>query len=371
MERRRWLEGRPRAAVCSTAVSTSQAVLATMLREHVAPTLRRSGFSGSGQDFHRQIDGNWAAINVQRDRYSTAAQLRFTINLGTASTCVRVEDGFEPDDPAREIECHWRVRIGTLLPSGGDTWWDVRAGMLAAEAQVLGESIAGHLIERGIPALERMASDEAILATYLDGAPRPGLPAAAMDVIGPILRRIGPRERFEAFLAGLDGDGSGLWTYTVIDDLGPKMGPARIAKALERLSAKGFEPRQQALIDLGFAAMSPAILEAVRPTLADSDWRIRFAAAQALGRLGDVASVPELAAMVVGEPVRSAAVHAAIALARVAPQLSTSELERVRGVITDRRDRAVGHDRSALSELLRRLPTPGGASAQRGPPRVP
>lgn len=336
-------------------VTTSQAVLATLLREHVAPTLRRSGFSGSGQDFHRPIDGNWAAINFQRDRYSTAAKLRFTINLGTASTAVRIEDGFAAEDPAREIECHWRTRIGTLLPSGDDTWWDVPAGMLATEARVLGEAIAGHLAERATPALERMASDEAILATYLDGEARPDLEFAAMDVVGPILRRIGPPERFKRFLAVLDGDGAAIRLYTMWDEFGPRMGPARIAKALQRLEAKGFEPRQQALTDLGFAAATPAILGAVRPGLGDADWRIRFAAAQALGRLGDVVSLPGLLAMVAVDPVRTAAVHAAVALQRLAPKLGDVDREQARVAITERRDRAVGHDRSALSEILRRI----------------
>lgn len=336
-------------------MTTSQGVLASMLREHVAPTLRRSGFSGSGQDFHRRIDGNWAAINVQRDRYSTAGELRFTINLGTASTAVRMEDGHAADDPAREIECHWRIRIGSLLPSGGDTWWTVRAGMRAGDAEALGETIARHLAEHGIPALERMASDEAILGTYLDGEPEPGLEFAAMDVIGPILRRIGPQERFERLLAVLDADGAALQLYTLLDDIGPRMGPARTGKALQRLEANRFEPRQQALLDLGFAQTSPAIVGAVRPALGDSDWRIRFAAAQALGRLGDVGSVPELVSIVVRDPVRTAAIHAAFALLRLAPQLPATERERVRSAITERRDRAVGHDRSALSEILRRI----------------
>ena len=326
-----------------------------MLREQVAPTLRHSGFSGSGQDFHRRIDGNWAAINVQRDRYSTAAELRFTINLGTASTAVRIEDGFAAEEPAREIECHWRIRIGSLLPSRGDTWWSVRSDMLAVEAQVLGETIASNLTEHAIPALERMATDAAILASYLDGEPRPGLAPAAMDVIGPILRRIGPLGRFEQFLAALDGDDAAIRQYTMFDDFGPRMGPARIAKALQRLEAKGFEPRQQALTDLGFAAVSPAILDAVRPALVDTDWRIRFAAAQALGRLGDSTSAQRLAAMVVRDPVRTAAVHAALALLRLSPGLDPRTREQAEAAIADRRDRAVGHDRSALSEILRRF----------------
>ena len=97
-------------------MATAQAGLHDLLREHVGPTLRERGFAGSGQDFYRRIDGNWAAVNVQRDRHSTAEEVRFTVNLGTASTEVRLEDGFSPDEPAREVDCHWRTRIGSLLP---------------------------------------------------------------------------------------------------------------------------------------------------------------------------------------------------------------------------------------------------------------
>jgi hypothetical protein len=180
---------------------------------------------------------------------------------------------------------------------------------------------------------------------------------AAMDVVGPILRRLGPPDRFERFLASLDADSAALDHYLFLDDLiKPRMGPTRIAKALERLRAKGFEPRQQALLDLGFAPASAEILDAIRPALADPDWRIRFAVARSLGRLGDASSVGALRALVVGDPRRDVVVHAAIALLRLAPQLRPSDRKANRGAIAERRDRAVGHDRSALSELLRRLP---------------
>jgi hypothetical protein len=328
----------------------------------VAPVLRERGFSGSGQDFHRRIDGNWAAVNIQRDRYSTAEDVRFTVNLGTASTAVRIEDGIAPDEPAREIDCHWRTRIGTLLPSHRDTWWSVRATGSDTETERLGQTLADHLSVLAVPWLEAMASDEAILATVLDGEPRAGLSSADMDVVGPILRRLGPPERFARWLAILDEPAEGqaaVAIYALFDDYPTaRMGAKRIEQRLEKLNAAGFERRQQALIDLGFAPPDERIVRAVRPCLDDGDWRIRFAAAQALGRLGDTASAPRLAAMVRHEPVRSAAVHAAVALVRLDRALDAAARAELRAAIADRRERAVGHDRAALSHVRRSLESP-------------
>ena len=338
---------------------TAQLILRDLLRQHVAPVLRGRGFGGSGQDFHRRIDGNWAAINVQRYRYSTADDVRFTINLGTASTAVRDEDGFPPDEPAREINCHWRARIGDLLPKPADTWWSVRSDAPASRIAALGNTIAGHLADRAVPKLEVMASDEAILATVLDGEPRPGLSTAQMDIVGPILRRLGPPERLTQYLEMLDMPAEGeaaAWVYTFFDPYPTaRMGEKRIEQRLEKLDARGFEPRQQAIIDLGFAQRSDRIVGAIRPALDDGDWRIRFAAAQALGRLGDRQSAPRLVEMVRYEPVRSAAVHAAFALVRLDRSLDAAGRSETRAAIADRRDRAVGHDRAALSHLIRSL----------------
>jgi Domain of unknown function (DUF4304)/HEAT repeats len=343
-------------------MSTAQVALRDLLREHVAPTLRERRFAGSAQDFHRRIDGNWAAINVQRDRYSTAEEVRFTVNLGTASTAVRTEDGFSPDEPAREIDCHWRTRIGDLLLKPADAWWSVRSDAPASRIVALGNTVAGHLADRAVPKLEVMASDEAILATVLDGEPRAGLEPADMDMVGPILRRLGPPGRFARWLDVLDEPAEGeaaLAVYTLFDDYPPaRMGARRIEQRLEKLDARGLEPRQQAIIDLGFAQRSDRIIGAIRPALDDGDWRIRFAAAQALGRLGDTQSAPRLAEMVRAEPVRFTAVHAAFALVRLDRSLDAAGRPETRAALADRRDRAVGHDRAALSHLIRSLDSP-------------
>ena len=142
----------------------------------------------------------------------------------------------------------------------------------------------------------------------------------------------------------------------MFDDCPPAaLGPVRIRKRLERLSATHSGTRQQAIIDLGYATPTDAIKAAVRPFLEDANRYLRWAAAQALGRLGDVSAVPRLVDMVRHDPDRHTAVHAAFALARMDHAVAPAVRSRVRDVIAERRERAVGHDRAALSELLRRM----------------
>lgn len=335
---------------------SAQSRLRDLLRDHVAPVLRARGFAGSGQDFHRQVEGNWAAINFQRDRYSTKAQLRFTVNLGTASTVVRVEDGFAPDEPAAEVDCHWRTRLGELLPPKRDLWWTVGADMTDADIARLGQELASHLADVAVPKLTEMATDEAILAAHLPAEPAAGLAPMSMDVIGPILRRLGPSPRFEHYLQVIDEDGAtSASLYTMFDGFPPVLGPKRIAARLEKLSAKGFAPRQQAIMDLGYAPHSEEIRAAIRPFLDDANKWFRAPAAEALGRLGDRASLPRLLEMVRHDQARRTAVYAAFALARLDRAATVAERPQIRRAITERRERAVGHDRAALSRLLRQM----------------
>jgi hypothetical protein len=53
-----------------------------------------------------------------------------------------------------------------------------------------------------------MASNRAILDVHLDGEPTTGMAPATMDVVGPILRRVGPAERFARYLEVVERDGA-------------------------------------------------------------------------------------------------------------------------------------------------------------------
>ena len=220
----------------------------------------------------------------------------------------------------------------------------------------LGRKLAGQLTKRAIPKLVAMSRDEAILGTVLAGEPRRGLSPAEMDVVGPILRRVGPPARFHRFLEILEeppeGDAAAR-TYRFFR-ASPRtpMGRKRVAKRLGRLNAVRFEPRRRAILDLGHAQPTARILSAIRPALEDPDWRVRFAAAQTLGLLGDRSAALRLTTMVRSDPVRAVAVYAAFALARLDASLDPSMRAEIRSAVEDRRERAVGHDRAALTHLV-------------------
>jgi len=337
-------------------MTTAQSVLRDLLRRRVAPVLRAQGYAGSGQDFHRTIDGNWAAINVQRDRYSTSAEVPFTINLGTASVVVRKEDGHPPDEPAREVECHWRFRVGELLPGRTDTWWTVRASMREEEVDLLGDTTAGHLVElgsagrrehglgRGDPRRLPAGGAEARHGACHDGR-RGSDPARARAARA--VRALPGRHRcrqsgraialHDVRRAPAGTDGSEADGHATRSTRGQGIRAAPAGNHGSRLCrAHRGHPRE-----------APASAGRPQP--------VRFAAAQSLGRLMDLSAMPHLDSMVRDDPSRLVAVHAAFALSRMDAARGSEDRERVRMAIEGRRERAVGHDRAALSELLRRL----------------
>src|SRR5215211_665604 len=92
----------------------AQDLFRAMLREQLAPELRRLGFKGSGQHYDLRADGgDCALLGFQKDAASTGGHVRFTINLvvvrGSGELC-------------------WRDRIGSLLDDPHDHWWTIRVG---------------------------------------------------------------------------------------------------------------------------------------------------------------------------------------------------------------------------------------------------
>jgi hypothetical protein len=126
---------------------TAQETYAAMLREQVAPRLRALGFLGSGSAYRLPDEAVWRRLGFQKDRYSTAEAVRFTVNLSVADkarwAAARVREpwiGARPSGNTRyalPAETFRAVRIGQLMPGRRDTWWEVVAGRdttrLAAE----------------------------------------------------------------------------------------------------------------------------------------------------------------------------------------------------------------------------------------------
>src|SRR5262245_18236185 len=64
-------------------------------------------------------------VELQKSRDATHDCFRFTINLGAFLPALAEAVG----EPIREIEIfngHWQLRLGELLPSPEDRWWEAR-----------------------------------------------------------------------------------------------------------------------------------------------------------------------------------------------------------------------------------------------------
>jgi hypothetical protein len=118
----------------------------TMMRQHVAPELRRMGFRGSGQSFVLPSEDYWVLLGFQRSRSSSAEAVRFTVNTTVVSkqewAQARERASYLPERPTANTSYGtfaWWKRIGRLLPDGQDRWWTLSSGSAIASlaAEVL------------------------------------------------------------------------------------------------------------------------------------------------------------------------------------------------------------------------------------------
>jgi hypothetical protein len=333
---------------------TAQQAFAACLRSHLVPALRSCGYAGSGQHFHRRFGRNWAAVNVQRDKWSDAQEVRFTVNLGTKSALVLEEEGADAESPVREVMCDWRARIGTVMPSQRDTWWSVRSGMSEAEASRVGAEVADALLRYGLPAVERMASDSEIARSALERArPRP---PATLDILAPILRAIGPRDIYDEVLSDIDALGDRAVSRFVRERFTSRaMSDRQVTRFLKDLGSTDQGRRAWAASELGWAAPSERVIAALRRALDDAAAVVRGFAAQGLGRLSDGASSARLIDMLRSERSPHAAVGAAIGLAHLATTTRPELRDPVMDLLHQRHETASGSHRAAFHVLEQRL----------------
>jgi hypothetical protein len=89
------------------------------IRDHLAPLLRKDGFSGSGRTF-RRTGGGWIhVVNVQGSRYGG----QFAVNLALQPVSIPDLRGNTPD-PKRITEdlCEFRRRLSDYFERQ-DMWW--------------------------------------------------------------------------------------------------------------------------------------------------------------------------------------------------------------------------------------------------------
>src|SRR5260370_32449488 len=94
--------------------------------EMAAAKVAQLGFSRRGTVLRTLSQGNSGIIEFQKSIKNSRDKLLFTVNLA-----VICGESLEPDQPtlekARSLDAHLRQRIGMLLPSRPDKWWEITA----------------------------------------------------------------------------------------------------------------------------------------------------------------------------------------------------------------------------------------------------
>lgn len=147
------------------------------LLERLHAILKPCGFRKKGATFTRTIDDDVALlVNLQKSTGSDSASVRATVNLGVFSFVVSRacdhQDLWRHASATPSIwNCHWRERIGFLMPDPSDRWWTVTS---VEEATKAGDEMGAALIRYGLPALDQVGSTDRLRALWARGE-SPGL----------------------------------------------------------------------------------------------------------------------------------------------------------------------------------------------------
>jgi len=193
----------------------------------LAPVLKSAEFSRSSNTFRKWTNDVCLIVNLQGNKWNTADRYQFTINLGVFSPAAyRLEHelgwtfpdfvSFSDEDSKeyeqdwaqrlaapREVDCHWRERLGWLMPEPSDKWWE-----LQSESQIpsLSREVPPSLVRWGLPAIERLASNEALRDCFLTGRSLPKVLLSPHDrfrYAAYFLLLVGPDQRLDGVIRKL------------------------------------------------------------------------------------------------------------------------------------------------------------------------
>jgi len=138
-------------------MGTVQEKFKELLKNSLAPALRENGLKGSGQAYSIKSDEYWALIGLQKSMYSDSQGLKFTINVYVVSKS-EWEDGrskysYFPQKPSANTKWQigWSERIGTLMPSKLDHWWEYNSQTNESE---LVQQVVETISKYAVPAMQ-------------------------------------------------------------------------------------------------------------------------------------------------------------------------------------------------------------------------
>ena len=146
--------------------------LLDMVIGSIARALESRDFERRGRSLKIVSDRMAGIIEFQRSDTSSDDRIIFTINVGVV--CGDLLDS-ERTDIGRSsiVDAHLRTRLGALLDTPNDMWWELNA---ISEADALTTELLELLVSKAVPFLERHMNEQALVALWESGR-SPGLTA--------------------------------------------------------------------------------------------------------------------------------------------------------------------------------------------------
>ena len=132
----------------------------TIIREGLAPLLKRNGFKKKARNFYREFENRIEVINVQAGKWNEGNEGQFTINVGVYYPDIsKITDAVPVKGLPKEYDCTVRERIGLLTPENQDRWWKVDSSVNDSE---LAENVANQVDALCLPWLSEMSDLETV-----------------------------------------------------------------------------------------------------------------------------------------------------------------------------------------------------------------
>jgi hypothetical protein len=170
----------------------------------IAPLLKGYGFSRRGQNFYIRRDGNWGVINFQKSQTGTQDKVKFTVNLGIYSQILaKFYYKWKEGTPPTESACHWRQRVGYLLPEKQDHWWVIDETTLLPSLIKEFE----HILPLAVFEIESYITDEALRDLLLSGDRAGFTNHVRLENLSVLVKKYGPFDILNFILAELRNSG--------------------------------------------------------------------------------------------------------------------------------------------------------------------
>ena len=130
----------------------------SIVRERLAPLLKKNGFKKKARNFYREYPDRVEVINVQASQWNEGNEGKFTINVGVYFPEIsKIIEAPPFRGEPKEYDCTVRERIGLLTPENKDHWWLLDGSVNDLEVS---EDVANQVEEICLPWLSKMSDLE-------------------------------------------------------------------------------------------------------------------------------------------------------------------------------------------------------------------